>query len=63
MAHTTTVAGVTTLSVTDSDKEESQTPQEKAPVRFGWVTGVMVRDSYIGSLNCFNTWYMKQSSD
>ncbi|XP_045919774.1 solute carrier family 12 member 3-like [Micropterus dolomieu] len=43
VAHTTTVAGVTTLSVTDSDKEESQTPQEKAPVRFGWVTGVMIR--------------------
>ncbi|KAG7221458.1 hypothetical protein INR49_017227 [Caranx melampygus] len=29
--------------VTDSGQEESQGPQEKAPVRFGWVKGVMMR--------------------
>lgn len=40
------VTGATSDSVsslvTDSGQEESQGPQEKTPVRFGWVTGVMV---------------------
>ncbi|XP_070710370.1 solute carrier family 12 member 3-like [Pempheris klunzingeri] len=31
------------LPVTDGGNEESQARKEKAPVRFGWVTGVMVR--------------------
>ncbi|XP_070785891.1 solute carrier family 12 member 10, tandem duplicate 1 [Enoplosus armatus] len=43
VANTTTDSGVSSLPVTDSGNEESQAPQEKAPVRFGWVTGVMVR--------------------
>ncbi|XP_071315881.1 solute carrier family 12 member 3-like [Trachinotus anak] len=38
----TTTDSVSSL-VTDSGHEESQGPQEKAPVRFGWVTGVMMR--------------------
>ncbi|KAM9335538.1 solute carrier family 12 member 3-like [Symphorus nematophorus] len=38
---TTTDSGV--LPVTDSGNEESQAPQKKEPVRFGWFTGVMVR--------------------
>lgn len=38
----TTVDSVGSLPVTDSGNEESQGPEEKAPVRFGWVTGVMV---------------------
>lgn len=35
-----TDSGVSSLP--DSGNEESQADQEKAPVRFGWVTGVMV---------------------
>ncbi|KAM4565169.1 solute carrier family 12 member 10, tandem duplicate 1 isoform 1-T1 [Fundulus diaphanus] len=31
------------LPVPDMGNEESQDPQEKAPVRFGWIIGVMVR--------------------
>ncbi|XP_029944241.1 solute carrier family 12 member 3-like [Salarias fasciatus] len=31
------------LSVADGATEESPGPREKAPVRFGWVTGVMIR--------------------
>uniref|UniRef100_A0A3B4X081 Solute carrier family 12 member 10, tandem duplicate 1 n=1 Tax=Seriola lalandi dorsalis TaxID=1841481 RepID=A0A3B4X081_SERLL len=38
----TTTDSVSSL-VTNSGHEESQGPQEKAPVRFGWVTGVMMR--------------------
>ncbi|XP_022625645.1 solute carrier family 12 member 3-like [Seriola dumerili] len=38
----TTTNSVSSL-VTDSGHEESQGPQEKAPVRFGWVTGVLMR--------------------
>ncbi|CAN9509739.1 unnamed protein product [Ophioblennius macclurei] len=34
---------VDSLSVADGLTEESPSPQEKAPVRFGWVTGVMIR--------------------
>ncbi|XP_044040838.1 solute carrier family 12 member 3-like [Siniperca chuatsi] len=43
VANTTTDPRVSSLSVSDSGNEESQAPQEKAPVRFGWVIGVMVR--------------------
>ncbi|KAM7366435.1 hypothetical protein PAMP_015873 [Pampus punctatissimus] len=44
VANTTTDSGVSDLPVTDSENDESQAaPNEKAPVRFGWVTGVMVR--------------------
>lgn len=39
--NTTSDLGVSSLP-TDSGKEEPQSPKEKAPVRFGWVTGVMV---------------------
>lgn len=39
---TTTDSGVSSLPISDSSNEESQGPNEKAPVRFGWVTGVMV---------------------
>ncbi|XP_029310758.1 solute carrier family 12 member 3-like isoform X2 [Cottoperca gobio] len=38
---TTSDSGINSLP--DSGNEESQAPQEKSPVRFGWVTGVMVR--------------------
>uniref|UniRef100_A0A7N6B544 Solute carrier family 12 member 10, tandem duplicate 1 n=1 Tax=Anabas testudineus TaxID=64144 RepID=A0A7N6B544_ANATE len=41
--NTTTDSGVSSLPTTDSGNEESQSPKEKAPVRFGWVTGVMIR--------------------
>uniref|UniRef100_A0A7N6FFW6 Solute carrier family 12 member 10, tandem duplicate 1 n=1 Tax=Anabas testudineus TaxID=64144 RepID=A0A7N6FFW6_ANATE len=34
---------ISSLPTTDSGNEESQSPKEKAPVRFGWVTGVMIR--------------------
>uniref|UniRef100_A0A3Q3KKP3 Uncharacterized protein n=1 Tax=Monopterus albus TaxID=43700 RepID=A0A3Q3KKP3_MONAL len=37
------VSSVSSLPVTDSGNGESKGPQEKAPVRFGWVTGVMIR--------------------
>eukprot|EP00064_Thunnus_orientalis_P016504 superscaffoldBa00003288_g16570 len=44
VTNSTTDSGVSTLPVTDSGDEESQAPpNEKGPVRFGWVTGVMVR--------------------
>uniref|UniRef100_UPI003AAD9EF8 solute carrier family 12 member 3-like n=1 Tax=Centroberyx gerrardi TaxID=166262 RepID=UPI003AAD9EF8 len=37
-------SGVSSLAVIDGGNEESPGPQvEKAPVRFGWVTGVMMR--------------------
>uniref|UniRef100_A0A3B5BID7 Solute carrier family 12 member 3-like n=1 Tax=Stegastes partitus TaxID=144197 RepID=A0A3B5BID7_9TELE len=40
----TSDSGVSSLPATDSENEESQDPvRGKAPVRFGWVTGVMVR--------------------
>lgn len=42
--NTSTDSGVSTLPVTDGGTEESQPPQEGAPVRFGWVTGVMVSE-------------------
>ncbi|XP_034005971.1 solute carrier family 12 member 10, tandem duplicate 1 [Trematomus bernacchii] len=38
---TTTDSGVGSLP--GNGNEESQTPQEKAPVRFGWMLGVMIR--------------------
>uniref|UniRef100_A0A3Q3LZH2 Solute carrier family 12 member 3 n=1 Tax=Mastacembelus armatus TaxID=205130 RepID=A0A3Q3LZH2_9TELE len=41
--HTTTDSEVSSLPVIDSGNEESKSLQEKAPVRFGWVTGVMIR--------------------
>ncbi|XP_014835725.1 PREDICTED: solute carrier family 12 member 3-like [Poecilia mexicana] len=31
------------LPAPDMGNEESEDPQEKAPVRFGWIVGVMVR--------------------
>ncbi|XP_042257167.1 solute carrier family 12 member 10, tandem duplicate 1 [Thunnus maccoyii] len=44
VTNSTTDSGVSTLPVTDNGDEESQAPpNEKGPVRFGWVTGVMVR--------------------
>uniref|UniRef100_A0A667WQJ1 Solute carrier family 12 member 10, tandem duplicate 1 n=1 Tax=Myripristis murdjan TaxID=586833 RepID=A0A667WQJ1_9TELE len=37
-------SGVSGVEVTDSGHDESQSPkEEKGPVRFGWVTGVMMR--------------------
>ncbi|XP_051258335.1 solute carrier family 12 member 10, tandem duplicate 1 isoform X2 [Dicentrarchus labrax] len=39
----TTDSGVNSLPTTDNGNEESQGPQEKAPTRFGWIIGVMVR--------------------
>ncbi|XP_008298466.1 solute carrier family 12 member 10, tandem duplicate 1 [Stegastes partitus] len=43
-ANPTSDSGVSSLPATDSENEESQDPvRGKAPVRFGWVTGVMVR--------------------
>ena len=42
---TTTDSGVGSLP--GNGNEESQTPQEKAPVRFGWMLGVMVLLLYI----------------
>lgn len=42
--NTTTESGVSSLPTTDSGTEEPQGPKEKAPVRFGWVTGVMVSE-------------------
>ncbi|XP_028261586.1 solute carrier family 12 member 10, tandem duplicate 1 isoform X2 [Parambassis ranga] len=42
-ANTTTDSGVSSLPATDNENEEPQGSKEKAPVRFGWVTGVMVR--------------------
>lgn len=45
---TTTDSGVSSLTVTDNGNEESQAPpNEKAPVRFGWVTGVMVSEGCV----------------
>ncbi|XP_073331693.1 solute carrier family 12 member 10, tandem duplicate 1 [Pagrus major] len=41
--NTTTDSGGCSLPVTDTGNEEPQAHEEKAPVRFGWVTGVMVR--------------------
>ena len=38
----TTTDSVSSLLGDDGGNEESQGPQEKAPARFGWVTGVMV---------------------
>ncbi|XP_030286330.1 solute carrier family 12 member 10, tandem duplicate 1 [Sparus aurata] len=43
MERTTTDSGGCSLPVTDSVNEEPQAKEEKAPVRFGWVIGVMVR--------------------
>uniref|UniRef100_A0A4W6EG37 Solute carrier family 12 member 10, tandem duplicate 1 n=1 Tax=Lates calcarifer TaxID=8187 RepID=A0A4W6EG37_LATCA len=43
VVNTTTESGVNSLPATDGGNEESQASEEKAPVRFGWVTGVMVR--------------------
>ena len=46
--NTTTDSDVSGLPVTDSVSEESQAaPNKKAPVRFGWVTGVMVSEGYV----------------
>ncbi|XP_039996550.1 solute carrier family 12 member 10, tandem duplicate 1 isoform X2 [Xiphias gladius] len=39
----TTMDSVSSLIINDSEYEESQARQEKAPVRFGWVSGVMMR--------------------
>uniref|UniRef100_A0A665WQJ7 Solute carrier family 12 member 3-like n=1 Tax=Echeneis naucrates TaxID=173247 RepID=A0A665WQJ7_ECHNA len=38
----TTTGSVSSL-VTEEGHEEEPSPQQKAPVRFGWVTGVMIR--------------------
>lgn len=51
------------VTTTHTGNEETQTPEEKAPVRFGWVTGVMVsktwtKASYTTYFNCAD---MKQS--
>lgn len=46
-ANTTTDSGVSSLPATDNENEESQGQKEKAPVRFGWVTGVMVRKASV----------------
>lgn len=40
----TTMDSVSSLIINDSEYEESQGRQEKAPVRFGWVSGVMVSE-------------------
>lgn len=59
VGNTTADSGVSSLPVTDSGSEESQAPQEKAPVRFGWVTGVMVSKACVYlSVNtvCKKTW-------
>ncbi|XP_047437088.1 solute carrier family 12 member 10, tandem duplicate 1 [Mugil cephalus] len=42
-ANSTTDSGVSSLPVTDSGNEDPQDPTAKAPVRFGWIIGVMVR--------------------
>uniref|UniRef100_A0A4W6EH79 Solute carrier family 12 member 10, tandem duplicate 1 n=1 Tax=Lates calcarifer TaxID=8187 RepID=A0A4W6EH79_LATCA len=47
VVNTTTESGVNSLPATDGGNEESQASEEKAPVRFGWVTGVMVSCMYI----------------
>lgn len=47
VANSTTDSGVSDLPITDSGNEESQGPKEKAPVRFGWVTGVMVSKAFV----------------
>ncbi|XP_027143336.1 solute carrier family 12 member 10, tandem duplicate 1 [Larimichthys crocea] len=43
VASTTTDSGVSAMPAADGGNEESQAPKTKAPVRFGWVIGVMVR--------------------
>ncbi|XP_051800006.1 solute carrier family 12 member 3-like [Acanthochromis polyacanthus] len=39
----TSDSGISSLPATDSDNGESPDPPGKGPVRFGWITGVMVR--------------------
>lgn len=46
MEKTTTDSGDCSLPVTDTVNEEPQAKDEKAPVRFGWVTGVMVSKAF-----------------
>lgn len=45
VASTTTDSGVSAVPAADGGNEESQAPKTKAPVRFGWVIGVMVSES------------------
>ncbi len=45
VADSTTDSGVS-IPATDGGNEESQAPQQKAPVRFGWLTGVMVGEAF-----------------
>uniref|UniRef100_A0A665WRZ2 Solute carrier family 12 member 3-like n=1 Tax=Echeneis naucrates TaxID=173247 RepID=A0A665WRZ2_ECHNA len=40
---TQTTTGSVSSLVTEEGHEEEPSPQQKAPVRFGWVTGVMIR--------------------
>lgn len=70
MPNTTTDSGVSSLPTTDSGNEESQSPKEKAPVRFGWVTGVMVSSEvkfvhfsliYIESYIIYHKYHSKNS--
>lgn len=59
VGNTTADSGVSSLPVTDNGNEESQGPQEKAPVRFGWVTGVMVSKACVYmsvNMDCKKTW-------
>lgn len=52
MERTTTDSGGCSLPVTDSVNEEPQAKEEKAPVRFGWVIGVMVSKAFFFLFEC-----------
>lgn len=52
MEKTTTDSGDCSLPVTDTVNEEPQAKDDKAPVRFGWVTGVMVSKAFFFVFEC-----------